>query len=124
MALPISSKYRSRPNDPVPDQERQQLSSQLNDAFASGDLSQEQFDAHLDTIFHAKTLGELVPVVETLGKPPTHAVPEIVQQNTDLAPGEVGEITPPSGKTQLAVVGGLVGAGLLLVIIVVLALML
>lgn len=120
MDLPISSKYRSRPNDPVPDAERQQLSAQLNDAFAAGDLGQEEFDRLLETIFAAKTLGDLVPAVLALGKPDTYAEPEIVRQSGNLAPGELSTTRTPGSSIQMWAVGGLVGAGALLLLIVLL----
>ncbi|TQL63250.1 uncharacterized protein DUF1707 [Propioniferax innocua] len=120
VSLPISSKYHSRPNDPVPESERQQLSEQLNAAFTRGDLSQEEFDGHLNTIFGAQRLGDLVPAVEALGKPQTYSEPSIVQQDGRLAPGEVSEIKSPSAGTQLAIVGGIIGVVAALIVVMML----
>ena len=118
--LPISSKYRTRAQDPVPDHERQQLSEQLNDAFSRGDLSSEEFEPLLDGIMRARTLGDLVPAVEALGRPDTYEEPAIVKQESSLAPGEVTPLEAPKRSSQLAVVGVTAGAAVLVLILIVL----
>lgn len=115
--LPISSKYRSRPNEPVTDEERNQLSTMANDAYADGKLTTEEYQAHVDTIFDAQTLGELVPVVETLGKAPTYNQPALVGQDGQNAPGHLPDIKAPSGRMGLAVLGVGGGAVLLLLLL-------
>ncbi|OYO23906.1 hypothetical protein CGZ93_05150 [Enemella dayhoffiae] len=121
--LPISSKYRSTPNEPVSEQERSQLSTQLNQAFTEGRIDQETYDSLLDEIFSAQRLGDLANAVEVLGKPPTHNAPAIVQQTPSGRPGELAEARGPSTKLTLALVGGVVGAMALLAILLVLLLL-
>ena len=55
--LPISSPYRSTPDAPVTESERDQLSSRLNAAFTAGTLDAEDYQARLDTLFAAQRLG-------------------------------------------------------------------
>ena len=48
--LPISSPYRSTPDAPVTEAERDQLSSRLNAAYTAGSLDAEDYQARLDTL--------------------------------------------------------------------------
>lgn len=121
--LPISSKYRSTPNEPVTDEERNQLSTQLNDSFAAGHIGQEQYHQLLDQVFGAHRLGDLVGVVEVLGKPATHAVPDIVARDSGGRPGELAEARRPAARSTLALVGG-VGVIAVVAVIVLLLLLL
>ena len=59
--LPISSPYRSTPDAPVTDAERDRLNARLNAAYTAGALEQEDYQARLDLLFAAHRLGELVP---------------------------------------------------------------
>lgn len=118
--LPISSKYRSRPNDPVSEDERNQLSAQLNDTFTQGTVDQDTYDRLLGQIFDAQRLGELVEVVETIGKPATHDTPAIVDQAPKGQPGQLSEIKRPNSALTLGVVGGVTGGIILIVLILVL----
>ena len=70
--LPISSPYRSTPDAPVTDAERDRLNARLNAAYTAGTLDQDDYQARLDVLFAAKRLGELVPVVEGLPPLPTY----------------------------------------------------
>ena len=56
--LPISSKYRSTPDAPVDDRERDSLVARVNDAFEQGKLDDWTYRRALGTVFAAKTLGE------------------------------------------------------------------
>ena len=121
MDLPISSKYRSTPNEPVSDGERNALSGQLNDAFTAGRIDQTTYSELLDQVFGAQRLGDLVGVVETLGKPATYAVPAIVDQGTPGGqPGELTEAHRPAARTTVALVGGIAGVAILAVIVLLL----
>jgi Domain of unknown function (DUF1707) len=115
--LPISSPYRSTPDAPVTDAERDRLSARLNAAFTAGALDQDDYRARLDLLFAAKRLGELVPVVNGLPPLPTHSSPAIVE-NSNGQPGELSESRPPGGLTA-AVVGGVAAAILLIAILLV-----
>ena len=118
--LPISSPYRSTPDAPVTDAERDRLSARLNAAYTAGTLDQDDYRARLDLLFAAKRLGELVPVVDGLPPLPTHlsvSSPAIVA-NSSGEPGELSESRPP-GMLTAAVVGGVAVAILLIVILLV-----
>ena len=86
--LPISSPYRSRPDAPVTDAEREQLNVRLNTAYTDGRLDADDYQARLDALFGARTLGQLVPVVDGLPPAATYADPALVEAGAG-APGEV-----------------------------------
>jgi Domain of unknown function (DUF1707) len=115
--LPISSPYRSTPDAPVTDAERDRLSARLNAAFTAGTLDQDDYRTRLDLLFAAKRLGELVPVVDGLPPLPTHSSPAIVASSSGR-PGELSESRPP-GMLTAAVVGGVAAAILLIAILLV-----
>ena len=102
--LPISSPYRSRPDAPVTDSERELLSARLNTAYADGRLDADDYQARLDTLFAASTLGQLVPVVDGLPPAPTYDSPAIVAP-TGGTPGELSEARPAGGVSLGVVVG-------------------
>ncbi|HJV14641.1 MAG TPA: DUF1707 domain-containing protein [Propionibacteriaceae bacterium] len=115
--LPISSPYRSKPDDPVTDAERDRLNARLNAAYTAGTLQQEDYQARLDHLYAAQRLGELVPVVEGLPPLPTHANPAIVASPSGQ-PGELSESRPP-GRLTAVVVGGVAAAILIIAILLV-----
>lgn len=116
--LPISSPYRSKPDAPVTDAERDRLNARLNAAYTAGTLEQEDYQARLDLLFAAQRLGQLVPVVEGLPPLPTHSNPAIVA-SSDGQPGELSE-SRPSGRLTAVVVGGVAAAILIIAILIVL----
>jgi hypothetical protein len=116
--LPISSPYRSKPDAPVTDSERDRLNARLNAAYTAGTLNEEEYQARLDLLFAARRLGELVPVVEGLPPLPTHSSPAIVD-SSDGQPGELSQSRPP-GRLAAVVVGGVAAAVLLIAIFLVL----
>lgn len=119
--LPISSKYRSTPNEPVPEEERSRLSAQLNEAFEKGEIDQQTFSGLLDQVFAAQRLGDLIEVVQALGKPPTHDVPAIVGHSTGR-PGELAPARTPSNRAQVALIGGISVLVLLVIVLLIIAL--
>ena len=119
--LPISSRYRSAPNEPVTEAERTRLSEQLNAAFETGAIDQETFSSLLDQVFGAQRLGELTGVVAVLGKPPTHQVPAIVEQVG--RPGELAPARTPSARGQLLLIGGIGGLALILIAVLLIVLL-
>jgi len=114
--LPISSPYRSSPEAPVTDVERDQLSSRLNAAFTEGTLNADDYQSRLDQLFAAQKLGQLVPVVTGLPPLQTYADPAIVTSGGQ--PGQVAESRNASRLT-VAVVGGLAVVVLLIVVLLV-----
>lgn len=118
--LPISSPYRSTPERPVDDDERNRLSTRLNAAFEAGGLEADEYRSRLDRLFAARTLGELVPVVQGLPPLPTYADPALVA-STGGRPGELAPARSAQGLTVVAV-AGLAGAVLLVALLLVLLL--
>ena len=116
--LPISSPYRSTPDAPVTESERDQLSSRLNAAFTAGTLDAEDYQARLDTLFAAQRLGELVPVVQGLPPLQTYNDPAIVT-GPGGRPGEVSESRNATGVALIAVGGVLVLVLLIVVLLVI-----
>ena len=102
--LPISSPYRSTPDAPVTDNERNQLSTRLNAAYEAGSLETDDYRQRLDILFAAQRLGQLVPVVEGLPPLQTYSNPSIITSG-----GEPGQL--PEGRRAhnmtLVLVGGL-----------------
>lgn len=121
--LPISSRYRSQPNEPVTEAERSRLSAQLNEAFERGEIDQPTYSRLLDEVFGAKRLGDLIGPVEALGKPATYDVPAIVEQAPQGRPGELTQARTPAARTQLMLVGG-IGALVLAVVVLLLVVLL
>lgn len=113
--LPISSPYRSTPDVPVSDGERDQLSARLNTAFTEGTIDPDDYQARLDQLFAARTLGQLVPVVEGLPPLQTYADPANITSG-----GQPGQLSASRRGTSLSVllVGGLVVVVVLIVILV------
>jgi len=114
--LPISSPYRSTPEAPVSESERNQLSSRLNAAFEDGRLEADEYQSRLDRLFAARTLGELVPVVQGLPPLQTYTDPAIVA-GTGGQPGELAPARNANGFSLL-LVAGVAGAVVLLAILV------
>jgi hypothetical protein len=102
--LPISSPYRSKPDAPVTDAERDQLTSRLNSAFTAGTLSQDDYQARLDQLYAAQKLGQLVPVVDGLPPLQTYDNPAIITSGGQ--PGVLAE-SKAGNQLTLLVVGGL-----------------
>ncbi|WP_203569056.1 DUF1707 SHOCT-like domain-containing protein [Aestuariimicrobium ganziense] len=121
--LPISSKYRSQPDLPVDDEEREGLVDRLNKAFGDGLIDQDTYRAHLDRVFEARTLGDLLPVAQVLPARPTHQLPAIVAQ-ADSGPPP-GELTPAvnAQRAGLATLG-VAGVGLVLALVLLLVILL
>lgn len=118
--MPISSPYRSTPDAPVTDEVRDQVSRQLNAAYTAGKIEEDDFRGRLDTLFGARRLGELVPVVQGLPPLQTYASPAIVASGG----GQPGELTQARDGSKLTLVtgGAVVGAVLLIVILLVILL--
>jgi hypothetical protein len=119
--LPISSPYRSTPDAPVTEAERNQLSTRLNAAYEAGGMDADEYRARLDTLFAAQRMGELVPVVQGLPPLQTYADPAIVATASAGRPGEVSPARSANGVALVAV-GGVVGLVLLIAILLVILL--
>ncbi len=119
--LPPSSRYLQRAAEPVGDMEREALSKRVSDAFADGRMESDSYRQSMDVIYGAKTLGELVPVVEQL---PAAALdtPAIVGEGK-LPAGQTGELNAPTRAGWVAF-GAIAGAATLLALVAVLLLLL
>jgi Domain of unknown function (DUF1707) len=115
--LPISSPYRSTPDAPVTDAERDRLNARLNAAYTAGSLDQDDYQKRLDQLYAAQRLGELIPVVEGLPPLPTYSSPAIVATSGG-EPGELSASRPP-GRLTAMVVGGVAAAILIIAILIV-----
>ena len=118
--LPISSPYRSTPDAPVTEQERNQLSARLNAAFTAGTIDADDYHARLDRLFAAQRMGDLLPVVQGLPPAQTYDSPAIVAPSTGR-PGELAE-TRGGGRLAVVAVGALVGVVVLIALLLVLLL--
>lgn len=116
MALPPSSKYIQRSADPVDDTERDSITRRLNEAFADGRISHDQYAADMDLVYAARTLGELVPVIERLPAAADN-VPAIVEQGKLPA----GQVAPSRGLVPAAIMVGVVGVTLLAMLLLLIA---
>lgn len=116
--LPISSKYRSRPDAPVTDAERDEVVARVNEAYVARGIPAEDYEALLDRAYAATTLGELGPVVEGLPALRTHEEPVMVAQG----PGRPGGLSPGgmSQRTMARVMTGVAAGSAVLVLLVVL----
>lgn len=99
--LPPSSKYRVQAGHPVDDAEREALTARLNRAFEEGSLTQERYLEAMDVVYAARTLGELLPIVEDLPAPMA-ATPAIVTSGSTPP----GELAPTRNVVVPAVVIG------------------
>ena len=97
---------------PVSEDERNQLNARLNSAFEAGRLDPEDYQARLDRLYAARTLGELVPVVTGLPPLQTYADPALVA-SAGGRPGELEPARSANGFTLLTVAG--VAGGIVLI---------
>lgn len=113
--LPISSPYRSTPGAPVSESEREQLSARLNTAYADGRLDADDYQARLDALFAASTLGQLVPVVDGLQPATTYDSPAMVAPSGGT-PGELSAARV-ANKVSLGLVVGILAAVVIIAIL-------
>ena len=104
--LPISSKYRSRPNEPLDDAEREQLAERLNEEFAKGGIDTDDYRTMLDQVFAAHTLGDVAGVVARLPAKDTFAVPAVIETGS-VAPGELVPARDSGVRAPLMLIAGL-----------------
>ncbi len=119
--VPISSPYRSTPDAPVTEGERNQLSVRLNSAYEAGALDAGDYSQRLDRLFAAQRMGELLPVVQGLPPLPTHQNPAIVTTGGNAAPGQ---LSTGRSATQLTVLAVGVLAGVIALIAILLVILL
>jgi uncharacterized protein DUF1707 len=119
--VPISSPYRSTPDAPVTEDERNRLSSRLNAAFTAGSIDADSYSERLDRIFAAQRMGELLPVVEGLPPLSTYDSPAIV---ANTGGGQPGELAPAKSGTNLTLVAVTAIGGVVVLIAILLLILL
>ncbi|MBK8461618.1 MAG: DUF1707 domain-containing protein [Nigerium sp.] len=112
--LPRSSKYRATPGAPLSEDERARLVERLNAAYEQGAVPDGDYQPHLDALFSASTLGEVISVVEALPPVATHEVPAIVAAGD----GRPGELAQPRRPAPALVAAAAIAAAALVTIIV------
>ncbi len=120
--LPISSKYRSRPLDPLTDGEREELAGRLNEEFARGGIDTDDYRAMLDRVFAARILGDVADVVSALPAKDTFAVPSVIEQGS-VAPGELVPAKSAGNRGAIMLAAGL-GTGIAVAILLLVLLLL
>lgn len=103
-SLPPSSRYLQQPDEPISDDERESLTGRLADSYTEGRLGESDYFAALDQLYRAKTLGDLVPIIEQL---PAASI----QTPATIRPGQLPAGQTSSGRNM--VVPALVGVGAL-----------
>lgn len=119
MQLPPSSKYLARQDEPVSDEERESLSGRLAEEFEAGRLDQPTYLELVDITYDARTLGELVPVVQRVPAD-VGSTPAIVESGKGK-PGELAEIR--QSVPWVVVAGSVAGVGVLVLLIALLILL-
>jgi len=111
--LPVETEYAHDASGEVTTADRDDLSNRLNDAFADGSLTMEDYQTRLNALFQATKRGDLVPVVQ--GLPAQYSTDEpAVGGDQPGKPGELAPIGPAPRKLVQAVV---IGVGVLVVLI-------
>ncbi|RKS10555.1 cell wall-active antibiotic response 4TMS protein YvqF [Nocardiopsis sp. Huas11] len=106
----------SEPDRPDPgrmrasDADRDSVAHRLREALAEGRLSPDEHSERLDSVYDAKTLGELVPLTEDLPAPasdraPTHVPGDFHSPRPVYGGGRVVKAEPTS-TVAVAVMGG------------------
>lgn len=120
--LPRSSRYVVTPDVVLEEAERADLVERLNVAYADGLIAADAYERHLDRLFAAQKLGEVAAVVAELPVKPTHDTPAVVPVGAGK-PGELAPIKSPAQSRGLMVALGGLGAGALLLLVVLLVLL-
>jgi len=118
--LPVEYEFKNDPAGQVTAADRDKLATRLGDAYAAGDVSQEDYQARLDSLFEATNRAELVPVMSGLPARYRSTAPHLATEDF-TSPGEVQPLRPaPRGLVKAAVVG----SAALLVLLLILAILL
>jgi hypothetical protein len=94
--LPIESPFANDPNGGVSDDDRGALGDRLNQAYASGDLSAEDYKRNLDLLYAAQRKAELVPIAEALPARFRDTAPAGAVDTGTSAP-QPGDLPEPAG---------------------------
>ncbi|MCL2653660.1 MAG: DUF1707 domain-containing protein [Propionibacteriaceae bacterium] len=116
---PVEAEYAHDASSEVTTADRDDLSNRLNDAFAGGALTMEDYQARLNALFQASKRGELVPVVQGLPAQYRSKEPAVGGDQAGK-PGELAPLGPAPRTLVLAGVGGAVALVVLVLIAVLL----
>ena len=112
--LPVEFEYANDPSGDVTPNDRDTLSARLNDAYAGGDLSLDDYQNRLQLLFAAGKRADLVPVLD--GLPGRYRSTDPVLAGDQM--GRPGQVEPLRPAPRGLVLAG-VGAGVVLVVLVV-----
>jgi hypothetical protein len=134
--LPIETPFENDPQGVVNDADRDVLGDRLNQGFADGNVSAEDYRQLLDQLYSAKTKGELVPIARALPPELRGTAPAVAGDYTGPKPGDLPVATSPNLpiprpdpgaiSPQAARMAGfaMIGGGIILVLVVLLILLL
>jgi len=113
---PVEAEYAHDASSEVTTADRDDLSNRLNDAFAGGALTMEDYQTRLNALFQATKRGELVPVIQGLPAQYRSNEPAV---GGDQA-GKPGELAP-IGPAPRTLVRAILAAVLVVAILVLVA---
>ncbi|MFT8396677.1 DUF1707 SHOCT-like domain-containing protein [Propionibacterium sp.] len=117
--LPIESSYSREPSRPISDAERDEFTTRLNSAYERGDIPVETYQQTMDSLYAARTVGELVPLTAVLPARYRTTDPAGSGSEVELKPGEVNvPVTRPDTHSKL--VRLVLGSAAAIVVIVIL----
>ena len=119
--LPVEYEFSNNPSGEVTANDRDTMSARLNDAFAAGDLSMDEYQARLQDLFGATKKADLVPILAGLPGRYRSVQPVLGGDQPGGKPGELQPLRPaPKGLMRV----GAATAGVLVILIVLLVILL
>ena len=118
--LPVEYEYTHDPSGDVTPNDRDALADRLNDAFAAGDVTMDDYKARLQALFDATKRAELVPVLD--GLPARYRLNEPALGGDNV--GRPGQVEPLSPAPRGLVRAGVVTGGVLVLLVIVLLVLL
>jgi len=114
--LPIETEYAHDATSEVTAADRDDLSNRLNDAFAGGALTMEDYQTRLNALFQATKRGELVPVVQGLPAQYRSTDPAL-GGDQPAPPGQVAPLAPAPRSLVMAGIGAVIVVVVLVIIV-------
>jgi len=119
--LPVEYEYQHDPSGDVTDNDRDKLSARLNDAFAAGDLTIDDYQGRLQTVFDATKRAELVTILDGLPGKYRSNEPALAVDDQASRPGELAPLNrAPTKLVRIAAGAGIVFAVLVVLLVVLL----
>jgi len=117
---PVETEYAHDASSEVTPADRDDLSNRLNDAYAGGALTMEDYQTRLNALFQATKRGELVPVIQGLPAQYRSNEPAVGGDQ----PGQPGQLEPIGPAPRKLVQAMVIGGGALVVLIILAVLLL